>query len=425
MSSNITTRSRSTDLGVSWRKRYVRSSKSSPWILKSGESPRCSVKGLQVTVSEGHPWKGSSRQGDIGGGFSTNKQSAVGFTDAVRTVYSSDGLEKEEGPARVCVGPITATGGSSTSVSIEKDSSFGQTNKDLNSLGAVAIAQCSPTNPVANAATFLAETYREGLPSLPGIQSWERRAKLLVGAAGEFLNTEFGWLPLLHEMRSTANLVAHASTVLKQFKRDEGKLVRRRYYFPVASTSSSKVLNSVEEPTIGPNRIASYFLNGEKGTLTLQETTERRTWFSGAFRYHLPVSDSTEGIHNNALGARDFLQIVGTSLTPEVLWELAPWSWAVDYFSNAQQVIQNLQNMEIYGLFMEYGYLMDETIKKHIYTFKKTSKEGVDLNPPPYIETFVSKNRVKANPYGFGISFNELSPLQVAILAAAGITSLL
>jgi len=103
---------------------------------------------------------------------------------------------------------------------------------------------------------------------------------------------------------------------------------------------------------------------------------------------------------------------------------LAPWSWAVDYFSNAQQVIHNLQEMELYGLFMAYGYVMDEIVRTETHTSKPSAGSAVGPTPPVYTVTQVTKVRKKANPYGFGVSWEDLSPSQVANLIAAGITRL-
>jgi hypothetical protein len=116
-------------------------------------------------------------------------------------------------------------------------------------------------------------------------------------------------------------------------------------------------------------------------------------------------------------------KVLGASLTPETLWNLAPWSWAVDWFSNTGDVLHNLQSFQSDGLVMRYGYMMVHTIVKDTYRLSSSnlgndSSSGV--SPLAYVTE--TKTRAKANPYGFGASWNGLSPHQLAILGALGIT---
>lgn len=127
-------------------------------------------------------------------------------------------------------------------------------------------------------------------------------------------------------------------------------------------------------------------------------------------------------------------KLLGAEPDLNTIWQLAPWSWAVDWFSNASQFVTNLQNYLNFGSILRYGYVMETTTVTD--TFYAGAKTGIVLNPddwrvlntPPYpaitpvtLRTTVKK-RVKANPFGFGISWEGLSPIQLAIAAALGIT---
>jgi hypothetical protein len=113
----------------------------------------------------------------------------------------------------------------------------------------------------------------------------------------------------------------------------------------------------------------------------------------------------------------------GVAFTPETLWNLTPWSWAADWFSNAGDVISNLSDSQRYGLIMPYGYIMVNTIQKRTYSVSGVSDYGGSGNVPGSI-TFVteSKQRGKANPFGFGVSDGDLDPGQISILAALGLS---
>jgi len=113
--------------------------------------------------------------------------------------------------------------------------------------------------------------------------------------------------------------------------------------------------------------------------------------------------------------------VFGLNISPDVLWQLAPWSWAVDWFSNTGDVIQNISQRATDGLVMRYGYLMENTITEDSYTrpvspFKNGSPSGTI--------TLITESKVRrrANPFGFGVSWSGLSPKQLSIAAALGLS---
>jgi hypothetical protein len=118
-------------------------------------------------------------------------------------------------------------------------------------------------------------------------------------------------------------------------------------------------------------------------------------------------------------------------LTPELLWELAPWSWAVDWFTNTGDVINNISQFAGSGLVLRYGYLMEESIVTDIYSLEGHSwKSGLAGRPntlsrvkiPNSVYITHVKQRIRANPYGFGVTWDALSAFQLSILAALGIS---
>jgi hypothetical protein len=419
-------RTRSRGYGKSWSKRYTRSSKTKPWTLVVEAD--LTLVGTQVTESEGHQFRKHYEGDDLGGDFLTAKTEAAGYAGPVVEYETPDGLEKIVGLLRHPNAPSgVAELGKQKAIPQEQD--FAKAKSDLSEKGATAVSLCSPTNPLTKLAVTLAETFREGLPHLPGVPTWRGRAKdhLARDIAGEHLNVTFGWLPLLNEIKEVADLASHFATTVEQYKRDEGRLVRREFHFDVEHSETTKLVTTNSPIRIGPTSL--FFGQGGGSTPRVDtyvtEFQTRRCWFSGAFRYHIP--DSLIGnIIETASRSSDFVSnFIGNSLTPQLLWELTPWSWAVDYFSNAQQVIDNLSNMELYGLFMAYGYVMDENIRGVTYSSKPAAGSASGPTCPSYGYVEVSKKREKANPYGFGVSWDDLTPLQVANLIAAGFTRLL
>lgn len=426
MPQGLRKRSRRRDLGKVFGRRYERTKVTDPWVLKADGD--LTLRGIQITESEGHPFQGSFGSQDVGGPFSTVKVESFGYSGPTISIISKNGLLKYVGTLRHPNAPIGLESGSQFKDYLVP-ADFEISKGDLNEKGASAVAFCAPANPLSQLTSSLGELFREGLPHLPQVATWRGRTqRILKAPAGEFLNLEFGWLPLKAEIGKSAELVSKFAKLCEQYKRDEGRLVRRQFHFDRESSSTSSVLTSNVAPKIGPaawNTSGIEFDTASKGTTTVQTTDERKTWFSGAFRYYIRDSIIEKVIHA-ASGADDFTsKLVGGSLTPELLWELAPWSWAIDYFSNAQEVITNLQRMELEGLFMPYGYVMDENIRTVSYSWGKTSNGKLDLSSPDFQVVYRRKDRVKANPFGFGVSWDDLSPTQLAILAAVGITRLL
>jgi hypothetical protein len=106
------------------------------------------------------------------------------------------------------------------------------------------------------------------------------------------------------------------------------------------------------------------------------------------------------------------------------LWNIAPWSWAVDWFTNTGDVIHNISTLGFDGLVMQYGYAMRQSTLLSDQRFVTTGSAG----RIPFgwefqrQEVLEYKQRIAANPYGFGITDLSLSSRQLGILAALGLT---
>jgi hypothetical protein len=295
-------------------------------------------------------------------------------------------------------------------------------NDALDELGATAISRCKPTNPPADAATALGELYREGLPHLIGSQSWKGRAGIARDASSDYLNVQFGWRPLLNDINSFKNTIINFDRIASQYERDSGKVVRRRYEFPIETSSSTweENTNPVLPALAWP---ANLFQpdGGNRSPVRVVEKTTKRRWFSGAFTYHLPsVYDSRTAVGRIALLA----DRIGLSPTPDTIWNLAPWSWAIDWFSNTGDVISNVTDFATQGLVMHYGYVMEHSIVERTY-YQPISGYLINRKPVaagPLSLVTETKVRRQANPFGFGVSWEGLSTFQASILAALGIS---
>jgi hypothetical protein len=114
--------------------------------------------------------------------------------------------------------------------------------------------------------------------------------------------------------------------------------------------------------------------------------------------------------------------VLGTRLTPDVLWNLAPWSWLVDWFGNVGDVSSNATALSNDNLVMRYGYLTKKVSVTYSYTCPDVRSNGHKLGSVTTGLINTSLERRRATPYGFGIDLNGLSVAQWAILGALGLT---
>jgi hypothetical protein len=94
-----------------------------------------------------------------------------------------------------------------------------------------------------------------------------------------------------------------------------------------------------------------------------------------------------------------------------------------DWFTNSSEVISNLERFSSGNLVMYYGYLTEVAIAENRYSYEPlySGSSGAGGAPTVVLQT-KSINRVKANPYGFGITWSGLDPFQLSILTSLGIT---
>jgi hypothetical protein len=381
--------------------------------------------GIQVTESENHPaWKNphkwGSFRGDLGGPFTMKKRYChSGFgASSLGSPWIYGGYDKEN--TSLYNGPILPIAPSFMSYPPYANSE----DSDLYKLGTEAISKVSPSNPVADLSTLLGETVKEGIPALLGatLKKWrgmndhERRRSI----GHEYLNYEFGWKPLVNDLRKVSKAIRDRDAIWAQYERDAGKLVRRRYAFPDVTTESTIQIGNDWTPWYSPSggTLEDPFRNN-KGVVYRHDKVTKRRWFSGAFVYYLPVT-----VHGRGSVAKHVIQakkVLGLSLTPDTIWNLAPWSWAIDWFSDTGDIVNNWSNWAIDGQVLKYGYIMEHTVSERTYIFGGETGFRTPTLPAPCTLVSETKIRRQATPYGFGLDLGKLSLRQQALITALGL----
>lgn len=381
----------------------------------------------QLTVSEGHPWKGSLPQDgqDLGGPFYTEKTEVVGGNFRRNFSRTDPNVLKKVWSGQVLPAGAAQRINSWSAASSPSPEPEVSSDMQLAAFGTTAISRCKPTGRPMAAFASMRELRNDGLPSIPGV-SRERvqqvlhgyRDKRLSGAfkgpASEYLNIVFGWSPLIADVKNLHTAVTSFDKLMAQYERDSGRIVRRKYRFPKEPAKvETTTLSSGVLPFDNADTYSYLWPDWKQGKVLQTRSVEQSRWFSGAFMYHLDSGNDSWGQARRIAQKAD--ASFGALPTPETIYESSPWTWLVDWFSNTGDVVSNISDMLVHGLVMPYGYMMETTTIKYSWT---GSLPG--MNSTLEVQrTF--KKRIRATPFGFGLTDSSLTAKQKAILAALGI----
>lgn len=368
-----------------------------------------------LTKTQGHGvHKLGHTNEDVGGEFRAVKRYYT--ASFPRVLVCADNVNPEA-PGKHFVGPMFAE------FSTVNDSSFqsvtAPSDASLLVAGTTAIARCLPTNPVSDLSTSFGELLHDGLPNLFGGTIWRDRAIGPRNAGEEYLNHQFGWLPLVSDMKKFIHSARKMRNIVRYYVNNSGKRIHRRYQFPDDIDTD---INTATTQYPRPFLSTGFYGAGNSGRKTTTTVKKTERWFEGCFTYYL--APDLEGDQHEKRVEQLADKVYGARFTPETLWNLAPWSWAADWYTNQGDVIHNINRFNQDGLVMYYGYLMDrKSIKKSIQLtgVRLKSYPGEEFGFTQEFETVI-KSRIRATPFGFGLTDAGMSLRQKAIAIALGIT---
>lgn len=363
----------------------------------------------QITVTSNNQWPPTGGPVvDRGSNFTTVKGELFNSTPGDYTTIRTFG-NQYIGPYWAA-NPQSALTGAMALATISSD-------VEMNLKGTKAIRNCIPTKPTVSIGTALGEL-KDGFPKLVGAALLKSELKDARRLGDEYLNIEFGIKPLLSDIQKTATAVMDSKKILDQLQRDSGRLIRRRYTFPV-ETSSISTSGTANYGYVPGGGIATRMYSGP-GTLLYTETVSVKTWFAGAFTYYLDLGEDLNSKYN--LAQQQARKMFG-GFTPDTLWELAPWSWLVDWGTNVGDIISNVSAFQNDGLVMPYAYIMSEKTVERTYTLVNGGLQVSKPSPPPSFSVkAIRKQRQRATPFGFGVDMGSLTGRQNAILGALGLS---
>lgn len=298
------------------------------------------------------------------------------------------------------------------------------------SRGAEAYQKMKPTKPTFGALNSFYEL-REFLPLLK--QSFEipRRARIrdrknnrreitaaLKDIGSAHLALQFGWLPLLSDVR---NFVFDQDKVQKKLDfllRNNGKPVRTTA--TLADFSTERVRTSGANYGSWNQVLHTGFYNTQP-TFVQEDWSEERWWASARYRFWLPP-----GIGSVHWKAAMIARLNGLMPSPSVIYNGIPWTWLFDWFANAGDVLENLEPGVANRLAADYFYIMRTRTNHRVKTVtnKFNTRSGPWTASSRAAASSSSLRRSMGDPFGFGTNPNDLSAMQLSILGALGMSKL-
>jgi hypothetical protein len=242
--------------------------------------------------------------------------------------------------------------------------------------------------------------------------------KPLATIGNYWLAEQFGWKPLLQDVRNFVVNHFKAKDLLDQLIRDNGKPVRRR-------VAIAPVMNDFGVSTFTGYRYI------EQGFVTQAYASEPvgkfhwtqgyDCWLSGTFRYWLP-----EGPQDWRWRANMLATIFGLYPSPAQVYKLIPWSWLTDWFTSAGAVVDNMFGSIAERSAADFCYTMckawyqrDASVEAQFWGSNSFDSDPITVRASSTMRT-ETKVRMKSTPFGFGMKVGDLTPMQLSILGALG-----
>ena len=292
--------------------------------------------------------------------------------------------------------------------------------------GAEAWNKFAPSKPTADLGVFLAE-----LRELPRMlkttsdafrKSWlakggQSSRKATRKAADNWLNYQFGWLPFINDLQKLYDTTKNIDKQLRFLRKNNGKWLHRGG--DVLNRESSEVVLEDDQYTGHNPQLDTTFYNSytKTGSKRVTKHITEHVWFEAAMKFYIPDINSPVG------KLKALSNIYGLRHAPSIVWNVIPWSWLVDWCSNAGDIIDNLSLAAQNNLVAKYAYLMGT--RRETQEFHSTAEYKLGTHSISGEVIGSHKERSEASPFGFGLSSDDFTGRQFSILTALGLTRML
>lgn len=187
-------------------------------------------------------------------------------------------------------------------------------------------------------------------------------------AASEYVNVQFGWLPIYRDVLSLLRLPGRISRRINYLMRREGK----------DSTFRTDLDLGVSPVSSAPG--FAYDLLSEETLVSLSHHAWRHTALRGVINVNVQLPQ----LEVPKLREDLTLRLWGSDPDPEDVYNLVPWSWLVDWFTGLGDYVEAYNVMNLDKSVINYGFITGTThvISDSIHVSKATRTIKKLFTPP-------------------------------------------
>jgi len=240
---------------------------------------------------------------------------------------------------------------------------------------------------------------------------------------GEFLNIQFGWMPLIQDILGALKVLIGLDRIVYA----ETNRRKRMWDGPSNKTDVSLTMSfgggafSTADLYQGP--ISSKYFAINQADVNRSILIKEDYAFSSRYSSLVKPNSRSNGFVQKA---EEILRQVGLVDDPTLLWELLPWSWLVDWVTN---IGNDIVNADTYSpqkgkYAIDYAYFTTQLTEHATWDVNKllprSNKFNAVVSRPHGFYTTSQRTRERATPFGFGTQLGSISASQFAILVALG-----
>jgi len=238
--------------------------------------------------------------------------------------------------------------------------------------------------------------------------------------SNQFLNTVFGWAPLVDDVSKMCEVVLNYSDFVADATRKNGRWQRRKFKEEVVEFE--EVLSS---QTGTSNFSTPYMTTGwivpQSGRLQLVRQTVTQVWYEGSFKQYYPEFDeSLMGDKSAIASVAQAIRLSGLEINPVNVYKVLPYSWLLDWATNVGDNIQLIHDMASDAVVSRYFYLMRRTVHRFVYRVSFSFVSGGSISYEAVAGHEIKRREVGQNAFGFTALPGGLSGMKLSILAALG-----
>jgi hypothetical protein len=249
--------------------------------------------------------------------------------------------------------------------------------------------------------------------------------------ADHFLNHQFGWVPFINDIQQTLAGIVNYADRIDRLSRENGQWIKRRVTL-VNSEEKKLIAKGTGSRCYPANTVFFddfYQVDGTghyiRPSWEIWEETTTFAQATGSFRYYLPEFDTKSEHYFSQLNqVRRMIDLFGLRVSPSNIYKAIPWTWLIDWVTSVGKSLQAIQDETLDNMAAKYMFLSHH--KKTTTTFKQLLPFNSQSGGPQTLEftqfVDVKQRKEASSPFGFDLDWSNLSPRQLSILAALGIS---